>query len=678
MIEACMLSDDGEFLQLLLDFGGRITQDLLEIAVAHFADVDKVAILLERGCKVDPPTLRQICRNCWVEAVVLVMDHVDQVMFNEEVSELIFEAAGALVDPVEKLTVLLDRAQGNGISQDAYWAAMASETRAGPSNIMRLLSKWRCSVEVTRELLTRVIKCLEWDIVLDFLNGVDIQGMELQLLETAASNPNCGGRLVRLIQERSNVMLDADTLLDAALKNRDDGLNIIRIDEENFGQITMTEEIMVKIVRSGGPSDLNLLSEAAKSLFDRTLITQRVIMGAMGVARTRSAGQTNHPEDRVENDIRRIVALNASHAISVEELKAAARTADTQSFIYLYNHRIDDSIAHVRTDLMREAGRNEEPYTRGILDFLLDQSQVSEIEEEVLLTLVAHGNPCSTISLCTTRSIALHVTNGVLKSAILTRAYELRHGEPLLATLLQYICPETIDIEELSKAAAFVGREDLLHVLSDVLGLTSPPSKWHNIACLYKAVGLNDTITIRSLIERGIEPRIRFEHQEFSDPLRAAVENNHEEAMRMVLAAGVDPDAFLGHYEATASLLCWAVWQDRINLVRILVDAGASLDPVDRYGRTAEILAEDKGYIRILRLLRQTRADRRHMVVHGGDNESLLCMVDLHDKTYEVAVLSDADGAMDTVDDYRPTNDIIAEQSDCTRGDHKQSMIEID
>jgi ankyrin repeat protein len=90
-------------------------------------------------------------------------------------------------------------------------------------------------------------------------------------------------------------------------------------------------------------------------------------------------------------------------------------------------------------------------------------------------------------------------------------------------------------------------------------------------------------------------------------PLFAAVESGSRECVRAVLEAGADVDA-LNPDSGFTALMFAANSRDELtasNTIETLLAGGASLDILDRYGRTAEMIARVRGAVHCLEKLTQ-------------------------------------------------------------------------
>lgn len=72
-------------------------------------------------------------------------------------------------------------------------------------------------------------------------------------------------------------------------------------------------------------------------------------------------------------------------------------------------------------------------------------------------------------------------------------------------------------------------------------------------------------------------------------PLIASVSEGHTKCMELLIAAGADVNGVCGHHNETPLHVCCA--QGRLDIARMLLDAGASLEPSDTLGRSPLLMS---------------------------------------------------------------------------------------
>lgn len=114
---------------------------------------------------------------------------------------------------------------------------------------------------------------------------------------------------------------------------------------------------------------------------------------------------------------------------------------------------------------------------------------------------------------------------------------------------------------------------------------------------LHEAAQYGDLAALRRAIEAA-EYGVDETNGRYETPLMAAADAGHAEAVRMLLAAGADPDAMAGTdgggYQMTMSLqrpLHFAAGAGHAEVVALLLDAGADPNPTDAQGMTGSPLA---------------------------------------------------------------------------------------
>ncbi len=149
------------------------------------------------------------------------------------------------------------------------------------------------------------------------------------------------------------------------------------------------------------------------------------------------------------------------------------------------------------------------------------------------------------------------------------------------------------------------------------------------LSCLYGATGLNNNPDMgRVLLEAGANPndneslyhslehpdlvctRLLLEHganPNSTNVLKDVLDREEIEGLTLLIKAGADPDEINDRAETA---LHWAVWRGRsVEVIRLLLAAGAEINAKRKDGRTAYALAVISGQIQTADLLRENGAD---------------------------------------------------------------------
>jgi len=595
-------SDNLKALQLMVDYGGAISQELL-VAVAGEVAPDVLRLLLEHGCVVNGDILKSQAkgRKEDYKSLEIMLNYVDDGVIAEELTSLMVAVAGSSTRGAI-MRVLHDRAQDTKVSEDVLLAAACNFS--GGSKMMEMFLEQDKTLTITAEVLICAMATHDLDVIVPLLERVEeVKSIMNELLEAAAQNLLSGERLMRLLLQlkSADITRIPDVVYDKAIGNSVSGEYVIRALEESFGPIEVTEDVMLKLVRNG--SGCGQLPSGANYLFDPARITGTVFLAAMSIDPPRWIW--DYGGTRL--DIRHVVVENALHLpVTPEILKSAARYSDVACFRTLW---IRGGMATDTPELMQRAAKNSRN-GHPIFQFLLDQVEIVEIDETLMLAIV--GNPDTStmlLHLLWERDITLSVTHDVLQKAIANTDFQDIDCWGLTFLLEHFSHVEVTD--DLFKTTATAGNEDLLCKLSQLCNMESPPGKWLDVARLYKAVALGDNDSLNNLLERGVELEAR--ELECTFPVKQAFERDQVSTIQILLAAGMAPDALIDGRTLLFSAAAWG----KHRLVEVLAKAGASLDFKgamygNRFddGYTPCAIAKKRGFYHVFKLLEQFGKDR--------------------------------------------------------------------
>ena len=155
------------------------------------------------------------------------------------------------------------------------------------------------------------------------------------------------------------------------------------------------------------------------------------------------------------------------------------------------------------------------------------------------------------------------------------------------------------------KIAASQGNEQLLPMLAEFCQVERVPGKWLDVVQPYGAASRSIDGVLQSLLGRRVEPDVASPDGE--TPLVEAAWDNKQGVVRMLLAAGALPD---GGPTLKGSPMCRAAGYGHYEMVKFLVDAGASIHFRGDQGEALAMLAKKEGRIRIFKNLEQHRVQQ--------------------------------------------------------------------
>lgn len=281
--------------------------------------------------------------------------------------------------------------------------------------------------------------------------------------------------------------------------------------------------------------------------------------------------------------------------ITIDILELAARIATLRCFRLLW-HQSGRTARDIAQDLIMVAGADNDCGDE-IARFLLDEANDVEIEEKVIMAIVAGRRESAfrTIQLLLERDLLLDNTKSVVTTA-LANPY-LDHD--MLSLLLSRSSGIEVTEDMFLKAVRY-GHTDSIYILSEHSKMVCAPEKWVDIARLSKSAIGGRTALLKLLIDRGVELDTLDSYGD--TPLANAVYYGHRSAVQILLSAGASPD---GGPACLRSPLYDAACRGVFAMVKLLTEAGARIYFKDHVGRTPLMIASEYGHMQIARYLEQ-------------------------------------------------------------------------
>lgn len=661
--EAAMISEDMvlsaarspyvEMLEWMLSHGGEITQNVLtEVACGVSPEV--LEMLLQHGCEINGDVLKAAANHCWwgpQEGLSLLLKRVDDTVIAQEVPGLLHAVAencgwqvgtmsqlldrtdktivapetvgllhtmlsnasggatliGQLLDQtdatviaketeslllaitksrfadVEMMRLLLQGAENSAITEDVFMAAILNEDEG--NELVQMLLERGGSAEITEDVALQAVKRLKLEVVRRVLGCIEAKNISDDLLEAAAANYDYGDESIRLLLKETEAKELSNTVLIAAARNYSKGKEVVAALEEGFGPIQMTENTLLMLLGKGLPTEYLL------ERIEPALITRKILVAALKVG------------DSVwgDSELSCAIAEKSVHIpITLDVLEAAIRSGSYDCFRFLWNRA---RMNEVPQSLIREAAKHNDSR---ILEFLLDEAKESELEESVFIASAIHNSyPTEIYESLLDRGIPLKITSNVIKAALANSEERVCNSSTLQWLLDRSINVEVVD--EMFRLAATRGRIDYLNYLSKYGGMETSPGKWLEVAELRNAAYHGDSDTLQDLLDRSVDPDIADPNGK--TPLYLAVRFNHELSVRMLLSAGAKPDPLVDQVHQV-TLLYGSAGLGRYEIVKLLVEAGASLDFRDEDGKTPAMITRWRGHLKVYRYLKECEKNR--------------------------------------------------------------------
>lgn len=278
------------------------------------------------------------------------------------------------------------------------------------------------------------------------------------------------------------------------------------------------------------------------------------------------------------------------------------------------------SVTKLPKSLINRVGQKKDAYI--IMDELLDDGVRFGIGEQ-FSAIVAKGNcePVKVFQLLFEADIPIQVKPAVLREALANEDCEL----------VEWLLNDNTNLDTtdgILEAAASTRQGALLRRLSVYCGMEHPPSKWLDINRVHRAAEDGDIDTLKGLITQGINPDVC--RHGGPTPLLRAVQSlyigsyhvSQETIIKFLLSAGAapnpsaDPKPRLGSSYYTDPVadrrtpLFWSAANGDFDMVKLFVEAGASLRFHNMGGITAAIVAMQNQHMKVFRYLQQCEKNR--------------------------------------------------------------------
>ena len=600
-----------EMLELLLLHGGEVTQELLLYATAaSVLGRDTLNLLFRHGCQVSSEVLRKaaqteeglcfmmeradegiisqeityllhvgIQRGFKTETIAQLLSRADDLVTSETMGDLLHIAINAPHQHASDLaSVLLPRTNCPSVSEASFLKVINNPHCA--SELMSLLLDHAEENALTEDVVIYGMTSLNLDIASLLLARFDTKSIANDLLEAAVQNEHHGLGLFRMILQTTKPTEYPRIAFIQATQIQ--GQEIIQALEEYFGPTPMTSEDILGYIRDEAWADFLLPWMTPQLINEKILITVFANWISM------------HTYTVVERSLH----LPITSSI----LEAAAQAGNSHCFMFLWNLA---HVVNVPKSLVQIAAQS----CPAIFEFLLDESSTDECGEEVLQSLLSGKGKAKKLLQCLLdKKIRLDVTPNVIKKA---------SAAPLLlrAGTVELLLQQNQDLvitDDMLRMAACSGDEETLRTLHRYSGKETLSQRWLDIAALYEAVKYRKVERIQELLKSGLHPdQIGFDgHTALYEAATSPITKNVH-VMRILLSAGAKPDPVVNQntplHHLTRESDLWEV-RDKI---KILVEAGASLDVKDENGRTPAMVARLGGKLREARYLERCEKEQK-------------------------------------------------------------------
>ena len=588
-IRRAIRNPNEKILSLLLDNGYPISQKLVD-QVASDGYLSSLRLLLDRGGSITSSVLRHAVRNHddGPNIIALLLAEADDCMIMEEMMQMVKTAAH--YDQQESvIRLLLDRAGDMQITEDVL-AAAARYGRGG--QIIKLLSgkDW----EMTTEVLEAMVKhlksgeALQW--VLDRTKDCELTG---KVLLAAANNDSFGDKLVAQLLDKVNLLDFIDPLLVEAAGNKHLGLEIVMLIQRQNGYINVSQKALERAARYGSVRTMEFLLDYKSAPITEGIVVRALMRGNLDMVQLLFDRATDLP-------ITRTMASTAAHC-----------WLNNECVSFLWDRVCTAEMTQDATRDLAQAIIEHSYPTEQNLEMCLDQAKDLVITPEAIINIARRGDDSvSLLELLIEHGAIIQITQGILQAAATGQ-------DPSLITFLLERSEGVELTDDIFSAAAGMGNEEVLHVLSKYCGLAEVSEKWLDIVKLREALCVSHLYlihfpeyrdkdlqldVIEGLISRGVE--LDTPDADGNTPLYFAVCRDSVLAVQALLSAGANPSPT---NKAGETPLHHAAGGGYFTIAEILLDSGVPTHVEDEDGRTPAAAAKDHGHFKIFRLLERRK-----------------------------------------------------------------------
>ena len=584
-IRRAIKNPNEKILSLLLDNGYPISQSLVNQAASN-GYLSSLRLLLDRGGLITSSVLRSAAGNAR-DVMALLLAEADDFIVMEEMMEMMKIAV--FFQNTSVIRLLLDRVGDMLITEDVLASAALHDVTGG---IIELLygRGWEMTTEVLEAIMKYVASGEVLQLVLDRPKDFELT---VNALLAAANNDYFGDRLVAQLLDKVNLHDCIDELLVEAAGNKALGLEILLLIQRENGHINVSQKALERAAGYGSVQTMEFLLNHTSAP-----VTEAIVMRAL----------MSNSVDMVQLVFERATDLSITRAM----VSAATPRRHNKKRLFLWERvRAAEMTEDVSKDLAQatiEDGipdkANFEICLDHVKDLVLTPKAINNIawrtddSVPLLELLIDHG-------------AIVPFTLEILQAAATSK-------EPAMITFLLERSDGIELTDDIFRAAAGMGNEEVLHVLSKYCNLAEVTEKWLDIVRLDEALCAYHSgfkyiyaryedsdlqlDVIEELIGRGVEldtPDVGGE-----TPLFFAVQSGNILAVQALLSAGANPNPM---NKAGRTPLHYAAAGGRFAIVEILLDLGVPTHVEDKDGRTPASLAKDRGHIKIFRLLERRK-----------------------------------------------------------------------
>ena len=585
-IRRAIKNPNEKILSLLLDNGHPISQSLVNQAALN-GHLSSLRLLLDRGGLITSSVLRCAAQNDvdGPNVMTLLLAEADDFIVMKEVMELMKIAIyWRRESNTSIIRLLLDRVGDMLITEDVLASAALYDVKG---KIIKFLAgkSW----EMTSEVLEVMMKCVHsgevLQLILDRPKDFELTG---KVLLAAANNIYFGDRLVAHLMDKVNLHDCIDPLLVEAAGNKDLGLEIILLIQRQSGHINVSREALERAACYGSVRTMAFLLDYKSAPVTEEIVERALMLNEMDMVRLVFDRATDLPITRTM-------------------VSAAASCVHDRCLDFLWERVCTAEMTEDLTKDLALATIENCYATKKVFEIFLDHVKDLVLTPEAIISIARRDDvSMPLLELLIDHGAIVRITREILQAAATSK-------DPALITFLLERSDGIELTDDIFRAAAGTGGEEVLQVLSNYCELVKISEKWLDIVRLHEILYVDhwsrsiyathadidlQLDVIEELIGRGVEletPNINGE-----TPLFFAVYRDSVLTVQALLSAGANPNS---KNKAGETPLHFAAGRGCFAIVEILLDLGVPTHVEDKDGQTPASTAKLRGHLKIYRLL---------------------------------------------------------------------------
>ena len=450
-----------KILSLLLDNNYPISQSLVNQAALN-GYLSSLRLLLDRGGLITSSVLRSAAGNArdGANVMALLLAEADDSIVMKEMMEMMKIAIYRQHKSNTNVIRLLVHRVGDMLITEDVLASAAFNDVDGET--IKLLSGrgWEMTAEVLEAIMKYVASGEVLQLVLDRPMDFELTG---KVLLAAAKNRYFGDRLVAQLLDKVSLHDCIDPLLVEAAGNVDLGLEILLLIQRENGRIDVSQKTLERAVGCGSVQTMAFLLDHTSAP-----VTEAIVVRAL----------MSKSKDKVRLVFDRATDLSVTRIM----VSAAAPRVNTECLLFLWERvRAAEMTEDVSKDLAQATIEDGIP-NEANFEICLDHVKDLVLTPKAINNMAWRGDDSvPLLELLIDHGAIVPITLEILQAAATSK-------DPAMITFLLERSDGIELTDDIFRAAAGMGNEEVLQVLSKYCNLAEVTEKWLDIVRLDEAL----------------------------------------------------------------------------------------------------------------------------------------------------------------------------------------------